>query len=86
MRQSLNDSRFPGPVIPTADGFESSERTDWFDLYQLAVPMELEWNVIGRFWITGELDYSVYGYQDRSADRFLTRLEMEPFLQMGFHF
>jgi hypothetical protein len=86
VRQSLSDSRFPGPTIPTATGFESSEQTHWFDLYQVAVPMELEWNVFGRFWITGELDYSVYGYQDASADQFRTRLEMEPFLHMGFHF
>jgi hypothetical protein len=86
VRQSLTDSRFPGPTLPTATGFESPQQTDWFDLYQAAVPMELEWNVFSRFWITGELDYSVYGYQERGADRFRTRLEMEPFLHMGFHF
>ncbi|MDB5047215.1 MAG: peptidase caspase catalytic subunit p20 [Fibrobacteres bacterium] len=85
VRQSVRDGRFAGPDIPGAFGTVPADQTDWFDLYQAAVPLELEWNVTGRFWISGELDYSVYGYQDRARNYFRTRLEMEPFLQMGFH-
>jgi caspase domain-containing protein len=86
VRQYLTDNRFAGSSIPTVSRFEPAGTKSWSDLYQLGAPIELEWAIYGRFWIAGEIDYSIYGYMDGGSDRFRTRLEMEPFVQFGFHF
>jgi hypothetical protein len=86
VRQELSDGRFGGSPIPTSTGFISARTTKWANLYQLGAPFELEWAVFGRFWLSAEAVYSVYGYRDMGSDRLRVRLELEPFVNLGFHF
>jgi hypothetical protein len=86
VRQDLSDGRFGGSPIPTSTGFISARTTKWANLYQLGAPFELEWAVFGRFWLSAEAVYSVYGYRDMGSDRLRVRLELEPFVNLGFHF
>jgi hypothetical protein len=85
-RQTLTDERFSGSPIPTGSGFIPARTTQWANLYQVGFPFELEWAVFGRFWLSGEAVYSLYGYRDMGGDRLRVRLELEPFVNFGFHF
>jgi hypothetical protein len=76
VRQELSDGRFGGSPIPTSTGFISARTTKWANLYQLGAP----------FWLSAEAVYSVYGYRDMGSDRLRVRLELEPFVNLGFHF
>jgi hypothetical protein len=86
VRQSMTDERFGGSPIPTGSGFIPAETTQWANLYQVGAPFELEWAVFGRFWLSGEAVYSLYGYKDVGNDRLRVRMELEPFVNIGFHF
>jgi hypothetical protein len=85
-RQSLTDDRFAGAAVPTGDGPVPARVTRWANLYQLGAPFELEWALFGRYWLSGEAVYSVYGFRDVADDRFRVRMELEPFVNFGFHF
>ncbi|HKP94118.1 MAG TPA: caspase family protein [Fibrobacteria bacterium] len=86
VRQALTDARFGDAQVPNGSGFQPAETVQWANLYQLGAPFELEWAAYGRFWISAEALYSLYGYQDQGRDRFRVRFELEPYLHFGIHF
>jgi hypothetical protein len=86
VRQDLTDFRFPGSEIPIGSEFAPAKTRQWANLYQLGVPLELEWSAFGRFWVSGEAVYSVYGYRDSGRDGFRLRMALEPYLNFGMHF
>jgi hypothetical protein len=86
VRQRIDDRRFGGQPLETAQGREPSSTTRWANLYQLGAPFELEWAAWGRFWISGEVIYSLYGYKDHGDQGFAIRLAQEPFLKLGVNF
>ena len=86
VRQDITDKRFAGLPIQTGTGPKPAVTTQWLNLYQIGMPLELEWAVYGRLWVSGEAVYSLYGYEDGGSGGFRVRLELEPFVSMGIHF
>jgi len=86
VRQGITDNRFAGLAIQTGTGPRSASTVEWMNLYQIGMPLELEWAVYGRLWVSGEAVYSLYGFEDGGSGDFRVRLELEPFVSLGIHF
>ena len=86
IQQNLSDSRFNSALIPNGHGFQSANNIQWANVYQAGLPLEMEWAVYGRFWLSAKALYSFYGFRDSGEDRFRFRMELEPYFNLGVHF